>query len=79
MFRSGDYARSAEAYRKGVEIDPTSWPALNGVAINALNRWLTSSQQDVEARLEARDAFSRSLKINPDQPKVVAIVTRYRP
>lgn len=79
MFRSGDYVRSAEAYRKGVEIDPTSWPALNGVAINALNRWLTSSQQDVEARLEARDAFQRSLKINPDQPKVVAIVTRYKP
>ncbi|MDZ4753133.1 MAG: tetratricopeptide repeat protein [Phycisphaerae bacterium] len=78
-FRTADYARSAEAYTKGAEIDPTHWPSLNGVATNALNRWLQSGRADGAARLEARAAFQNSLKMNPDQPKVVAIMTKYRP
>lgn len=79
QFRVGAYDRSAEAYRKGVELDGDHWPSLNGVATNALNRWLQSSRKDDAARLEARSAFQKSLRINPDQPKVVAILTKYRP
>lgn len=79
LFREGDYAGSADAYRKGVEIDPNHWPSLNGVATNALNRWILSDRTDDQARLEARTSFQRSLKVNPEQPKVVAILTRYKP
>lgn len=78
-FRVGDYEKSAEAYRKGVELDGDHWPSLNGVATNALNRWLQSGRRDDAARLEARGAFQRSLKLNADQPKVVAILTKYKP
>ena len=63
----------------GVALDPDHWPALNGVATNALNRWLQSGRTDNEARLEARAAFQRSLRANPDQPKVVSIMTKYMP
>lgn len=78
-FRTGEYEKSAEAYRKGVEIDPNHWPSLNGVATNALNKWLTTGRANDAARLEARTSFQKSLKVNPDQPKVVAILTKYQP
>lgn len=78
-FRTGAYDKSAEAYRKGVELDANHWPSLNGVATNALNRWLQSGRKDDAARLEARSAFQKSLRLNADQPKVVAIMTKYKP
>ncbi len=79
QFRMGAYEKSAEAYRKGVELDANHWPSLNGVATNALNRWLQSGRKDDAARLEARAAFQKSLRLNADQPKVVAIMTKYKP
>ncbi len=78
-FRVGDYEKSAAAYKAGVELDPEHWPSLNGIATNALNRWLQSGRTDDAARMEARSAFQRSLKLHGDQPKVVAIMTRYSP
>ena len=65
------------AYRNGVRRDPSHWPSLNGVGINALNTWLLSDRKDGAALREARQAFRRSLQANPDQPKVIALLSRY--
>lgn len=77
MFRSGDFAGSLEAYREAVRIDSTYWPAWNGIGVNAMNRWLVSNKQDSSAANEAREAFRRSMQINPDQPKVLRLMTSY--
>jgi Tfp pilus assembly protein PilF len=78
-FRLGEYEKSMAAYRKGVELDPNHWPSLNGVGTNAMNKWLTSGKKDDDSRIEARRSFQKSIKVNPDQPKVIAILTQYRP
>lgn len=78
-FRLGEYEQSMAAYRKGVELDPNHWPSLNGVGTNAMNKWLTSGKKDDDSRIEARRSFQKSIKVNPDQPKVIAILTQYRP
>lgn len=78
-FRLGDYEKSMAAYRKGVELDPNHWPSLNGVGTNAMNKWLTSGKKDDDSRIEARRSFQKSIKVNPDQPRVIAILTQYRP
>lgn len=78
-FRLGEYEKSMEAYRKGVALDPNHWPSLNGVGTNAMNKWLTSGKKDDDSRIEARRSFQKSIKVNPDQPKVIAILTQYRP
>jgi Tfp pilus assembly protein PilF len=78
-FRLGEYEKSMAAYRKGVELDPNHWPSLNGVGTNAMNKWLTSGRKDDGSRVEARRSFQKSIKVNPDQPKVIAILTQYRP
>jgi tetratricopeptide (TPR) repeat protein len=76
-FRLGEYDESLQAYRKAIEMDPQHWPSLNGVGVNALNKWLLSKKADHEAALEARDVFRRSLRVNPDQPKVVSLMLKY--
>ena len=76
-FRAGDYQESIEAYREAVKIEPDFWPALNGVGCNALNAWLLSGKRDGPAFLEARQAFRRSLRANPDQQKVISLLSQY--
>ena len=76
-FKLGDYDRSTEFYAKAVEVDPGNWVAMNGMAVNAINRWLLSGRQDKAAGKEASAHFRQSLKVNPDQPKVVKLLTSY--
>ncbi|MDG1838253.1 MAG: tetratricopeptide repeat protein [Phycisphaerales bacterium] len=76
-FRLGDYAKSAEAYRLAIETDPLLWHAWNGLGVNSLNRWLLSDRVDVAAQSEAQNAFASSLRLNPNQPKVIALVEKY--
>ncbi len=76
-FRLGDYQQSIESYRESVQVDPDYWPALNGIGCNALNTWLLSGKVDSSAFFEARQAFRRSVRANPDQPKVISLLSQY--
>lgn len=76
-FRMGEFQKSLEAYRRAVRFDPSHWPSWNGIGVNALNTWLSSDRKDQKAMMEARDAFRNSLRINSDQPKVVALLGKY--
>ena len=76
-FRISDFAASLEAYHSSVELDNEYWPALNGIAVNELNRWLIGDREDLKARGAAAAAFRASLRANPSQPKVIRLVTTY--
>jgi superkiller protein 3 len=77
LFKLREYDDSLAAYREAVDIDPEHWPALNGIGVNSLNSWLLSKQRDEQAKASAGDAFRRSVRINPDQPKVVQLLLKY--
>lgn len=66
-----------ESYRRGVEIDPEFWPAMNGIGVNELNAWLRSGRKEIEAKVAAGEAFRSSLRVYPDQPKVIQLLTTY--
>jgi tetratricopeptide (TPR) repeat protein len=76
-FRLGEYDRSIEAYRRATELDDRHWPSWTGVGVNALNTWLLSERQDEASFREARNAFRRSLQTNPDQPRLVTLMSNY--
>jgi tetratricopeptide (TPR) repeat protein len=76
-FRMGDYAGSIEAYRLAVALKADFWQAHNGVGCNALNAWLLSGKLNTEALGEAKRSFRQSLRVNPDQPKVVSLLSKY--
>jgi len=77
QFRLGDYTASSNAYITAVEFDEENWRAMNGIGVNALNAWLLSERKNVSSYEDARSAFRGSLKLNPDQPKVITLVLRY--
>lgn len=76
-FRLANYDKSIEAYRNGVRRDPSHWPSLNGVGINALNVWLISKKADPSSWQEARDSFRQSLRLNREQPRLLALMSNY--
>jgi tetratricopeptide (TPR) repeat protein len=76
-FRIGAYDKSIDAYRTAVEHDPNHWPSWSGIGVNALNAWLLSDRTDGEAFAEARRAFRRSLQLNPEQPRLVMLMSNY--
>ncbi len=79
LFRLSEFAKSDEAYRKSIELDPEYWPALNGVGVNALNVWIKNGKDPNDPlRDEARLMLQRSLRANANQPKVAALLLKYR-
>ena len=51
------YDGALEAFQAAVGIDPNHYPALNGVGVCMLNRYLLSGQTDAEARRAAIEAL----------------------
>jgi len=79
LFRLNEFAASDAAYRKAIELDPAYWPALNGVGVNALNAWIQAGKPAEDPRRdEARAMLQRSLKANPDQPKVAGLLLKFQ-
>ena len=79
LFRLNRFEESDAAYRSSIALDELYWPALNGVGVNALNAWIKGGKvAEDPKRAEARSMLQRSLRANPDQPKVAALLLKYR-
>jgi tetratricopeptide (TPR) repeat protein len=76
-FRQQRYDEALGTFRKALELDPDYYPALNGVGVCMLNKFLLSDKKDRSAHDEAIQALRRSLQIELKQPAVVDLVTRY--
>lgn len=77
-FRLGRFDEALAAYEQALAIDPNHWPSLNGVGVLKLNTWIQSEKRLDAARHEARNAFQKSLQVNADQPKVTALLIKFR-
>lgn len=77
LFRLSRYTESLARFRKALEHDPDYYPALNGVGVCLLNEYVWSDKSNDAARAEAIRALRRSLQVNPDQPKIKELLTRY--
>jgi tetratricopeptide (TPR) repeat protein len=77
LFRQKQYDGALEQFRKSLELDADYYPALNGVGVCLLNRFLLSEKKDLDSRDEAIRVLRRSLQIEQKQPAVLDLVTRY--
>lgn len=77
QFRQQQYDEALATFRKAIELDPAHYPALNGVGVSLLNRYIWSDRTDGAALEEARAVFRRSLLIERRQPKIVDLLSRY--
>jgi len=77
LFRQQRYEESLANFRLALDLDANYYPALNGVGVCLLNKFLMSDKKDRAAHDEAIQALRRSLQIELKQPAVVDLVTRY--
>ncbi len=77
-FKLRRYNEALDSYRAALTLDADYYPALNGVGVCMLNTWIWSSYDDMEAQREAMKALRRSLQIEPKQPQIVELVTKYQ-
>jgi tetratricopeptide (TPR) repeat protein len=73
-----EYDTAERAYRKAVSLDPRSHVAHRGLGVVLISRYVTGGRQK-ELRDRALAAWTRSLEINPEQPKLTALVEKYTP
>jgi len=76
-FRLRRYEGALEAFRAATELDRDYYPALNGIGVCLLNKYLLSGRRDTESRRDAVASFRRSLRVNRNQPKIVDLLSRY--
>lgn len=77
LFRQGKFDESLATFRKALELDANYYPALNGVAVNLLNKYIASDRQDTASQREAIEALRKSLQVEPKQPAVIDLLSRY--
>ncbi|MFW5653228.1 MAG: tetratricopeptide repeat protein [Planctomycetota bacterium] len=76
-FKLQRYQESEDAYRSAINLDADYYPAMNGVGVILLNRWIDSARTNRSARIEALEWLRRSLRVEPEQPKITQLITRY--
>ncbi|MFP3938198.1 MAG: tetratricopeptide repeat protein [Phycisphaerae bacterium] len=77
-YHMGNYDAAERAYRKAISLEPRSDVAHRGLGVVLMSRYV-SGERRRELREEALDAWMESLEINPEQPKLVALVEKYQP
>ena len=76
-FKQRDYSGAMAAFQEAVAIDDRHYPALNGLGVCLLNRYLKSERKDEAARKEAVRLLKRSLQINNRQNQIIELVSRF--
>lgn len=74
-FRLERFDESEAAFREALELDSRHYPAINGVAVCLLNKFLKND--DTAARDEAVSLLRQSLQIERSQPRVQELVRKY--
>jgi tetratricopeptide (TPR) repeat protein len=77
LFRQQKYDDALVQFRKSLELDADYYPALNGVGVCMLNKYLLSEKKDLDAREEALKALRHSLQVEHRQPAVLDLISRY--
>lgn len=76
-FRLQRFDEALDAFARSVELDTRHFPALNGLGVCLLNRYLLSDRTDTKSRREGVAALRRSLQVNRNQPRIADLVSRY--
>jgi tetratricopeptide (TPR) repeat protein len=77
-FKRRDFPSALEHYRKSLELNPQEVAALNGVGATLLTFYLQGDQKNRAQLEEALGSWRQSLRIRPNQPRIVDLLSRYQ-
>ncbi len=76
-FKTHRYEKALSNYDAALAIDPEHVAALNGRGVCLMTIYLQSRGSDPAQRNAAIESWRQSLKINPNQPRIVDLLSRY--
>lgn len=76
-FKMRRYDDSLDAFTEAVRLDETHYPALNGMGVVLLNQYILEGKIDDAQRERAVRYLKASLRLNPRQPRIVELVSRF--
>lgn len=77
-FKTGDYEKSLAAYEQANNLDDNNVPALNGIGVNLMTQYLQGERNNKKLKNRAIQVWQQSLRINPQQRRIVDLISRYR-
>lgn len=76
-FKLGQYDESLAAYETAHRLDPSDPASLNGIGVNYMTRYLQGEREDKTLKRQAMDAWQRSVRVKPDQQRIIDLIARY--
>jgi len=77
-YKLDDLDKATDEYSKSLDLEKDYTPAINGLGAMHMARALKSTPPDADQGRQALAFWHRSLKLNPDQPKIQKLVDTYK-
>lgn len=78
LFKLKRFDEAETAFKAALAMDERHYPALNGLGVLQINRWILSNREDEAAHQAALDAWRHSLRIDGAQPRIQELVGTYQ-
>jgi tetratricopeptide (TPR) repeat protein len=66
-------------YREALRVDPRYYPAMNELGLLLITRYKREAELDDDKKRSALDFWRQSLAVNPDQPRIKALIAEWGP
>lgn len=76
-FQLRQFDTAKRCFDESIKLDSSYYPALNGGGVSLLNDWIRGGRKDGALKDRGMSMLRKSLQINPDQPRILEIATRY--
>ena len=77
LFKARKFDEALEHYEVALQLSPNDTAALNGLGACLLTKYIQSDRKRIELRDAAFNAWRRSVKLRPDQERIVDLLARY--
>lgn len=77
LYKTNDYAGSAEAYEQALAKNENDTSALNGLGVNLMTTYIQNDRKQITLRNRAVDMWRKSIRLSPDQPRILDLISRY--
>lgn len=78
LAKAGRYDDAIEQYETALKIDPKYFPAMNEIGWAKIAEYKNNLELDDAKRDQAIEMWGKSLEINPEQPKIVAVQKEWK-
>ena len=76
-FKLLDFEQALTHYEHAVALDPNQTAGLNGVGAALMTLYIQDGRERTDQRDRAIAAWRKSIQLEPDQPRIVDLLSRY--